>query len=57
MIKVKINYENGDSVITRINATPAEARAYYVGKAFNIGSTADNMQRCTGIEILEGGAK
>lgn len=28
MIKVKVNYENGDSTVTRINATPAEARAY-----------------------------
>jgi hypothetical protein len=53
MLTVKINYANGDYEYTRINATPAEARAYYVGKKFNIGSTADNMQRCTDIEILE----
>lgn len=57
MLTVKANYENGDSVITRINATPAEARAYYAGKMFNVGPVADDMQRCTGIEILEGNAE
>lgn len=58
MITVKVNYSDGDSTITRINATPDEARAYYVGKVFNVGlGPNDNMQRCTGIEILEGGAE
>lgn len=57
MATVKVNYENGDYEYTRINATPAEAQAYFVGKTFNIGSVSDNMQRCTGIEILEGDAK
>lgn len=52
MLRVKINYENGDSTVTRINATPDEAWAYYVGKVFNIGTVADNLQCCTGIEIL-----
>lgn len=57
MLTVKINYADGDSTIARINATPEEARAYYVGKLFNLGTVVDNMQRCTGIEILEGGAE
>lgn len=53
MMTVKINYQNGDFEYTRINATPDEARAYYVGKVFNIGSVSDNLQRCTSIEIME----
>ena len=53
MLTVKINYENGDSTVTRINATPDEARAYYVGRVFNVGlGPNDNMQCCTDIEIL-----
>lgn len=53
MIKVKVNYENGDYEYTHINATPKEARAYYVGQVFNVGlGPNDNMQRCTSIEIL-----
>lgn len=50
---VKVNYANGDYEYTRINATPDEARAYYVGKTFNIGSTADNLQKCTSIEVVK----
>jgi hypothetical protein len=58
MLSVKINYANGDYEYTRINATPDEARAYYVGKVFNVGpGPNDNLQRCTGIEILEGDAE
>lgn len=54
MLSLKISYANGDTTYTRINATPDEAREYYVGQVFNLGTVADDMQRCTGIEILEG---
>lgn len=58
LLHIKVNYENGDSTVTRINATPDEARAYYVGKVFNVGlGPNDNLQRCTGIEIMEGDAE
>jgi hypothetical protein len=50
---VKVIYANGDYEYTRINATPAEVQAYYIGKAFNIGSVSDNLQKCTSVEILE----
>jgi hypothetical protein len=53
MLLIKVNFADSDSLITRINATEDEARAYYVGKLFNLGSVDDNMQRCTGIEVLE----
>lgn len=53
MIKVKVNYENGDYEYTHINATPKDAPAYYIGKVFNVGLGPNgNMQRCTSIEIL-----
>ena len=53
MLTLKINYENGDCSHTRINATPEEAKAYYIGKIFNIGIVSDDLQKCTSIEILE----
>ena len=53
MLTIKINYENGDSSHTRINATPEEAKAYYVGKIFNIGVSSDNLQKCISVDILE----
>lgn len=53
MITVKAIFADGDSIITRINATEQEARAYYVGKTFNMGSVCDKMQKCIGLEVLE----
>jgi hypothetical protein len=53
IMTVKVNYANGDYEYTRINATPAEVQAYYIGKTFNIGSVSDNLQKCTSIEIME----
>lgn len=57
MLTLKINYENGDSRHTRINATLAEAKAYYIGKIFNIGIVSDDLQKCTSIDILEDDSK
>jgi len=53
MLTAKVNFEDGDSFITRINATEQEARKYYEGNVFNTGSENDNLQRCTSIEILK----
>ena len=53
MLTVKVNFADGDEIITRINATFAEAEAYYVGKIFNTGSVRDNLQKCISIEYLE----
>ncbi len=53
MLTLKINYENGDHSYTRINATPEEAKAYYIGNFFNVGIISDNIQKCMSIEILE----
>ena len=53
MITVKAIFADGDSIITRMNATEAEARAYYVGRVFNLGSVRDNLQKCVDLEVLE----
>lgn len=57
MLTLKINYENGDHNYTRMNATPEQAKTYYIGKIFNIGIASDNLQKCTSIEILEDDSK
>jgi len=54
MITVKAIFADGDSIVTRMNATEQEARAYYVGRIFNLGSVRDNMQKCVAVEVLEG---
>jgi ribosomal protein L21E len=53
MIKIKCYFENGDAIISKINGTIQDAEKYYVGKVFNIGSVADNLQKCIKIEVLE----
>lgn len=53
MLTLKINWENGDTTCTRINATLEEARDYYVGHVFNLGTVTDDMQKCLSIEVLE----
>lgn len=57
MLTLKINYENGDHSYTRMNATPEEAKTYYIGSVFNLGIVSDNLQKCTSIEILEDDSK
>jgi len=44
-------FENGDTVSTSVNGTEKEISDYYVGKMFNLGVVADNMQKCTHIEF------
>lgn len=52
MLTLKITYADGDSTITRFNGTPQEAERYYLNHIFNIGSAADNLQKCTTVEVL-----
>lgn len=53
MLTLKIKYANGDINLTRMNATVEEAKAYYIGKTFNIGVVSDDLQKCVGIDVLE----
>lgn len=53
MISLRAEFENGDCIFTGFNGTREEAESYYLGKKFNIGSAADNLQKCVAIEFLE----
>ena len=45
MLRVHINFKNGDSFTTRFNGTPEEAANFYqLDRLFNIGITEDNLQ-------------
>jgi len=52
MICIEVKYQDGDTSVTRFNGTFEEARSYYVGRVFNIGTVSDNLQRCTGIRLI-----
>ena len=53
MTTIKINLENGDHSITRINCTPEEACNYYrIGSYINNGAAADDMQRIKSLEFI-----
>ena len=54
MIAVTITYEDGSTISTNINGTIEEARAYYIGQAFNFGDTeehpADRMVKAVAVD-------
>ena len=53
MTTVKINLENGDYFITRINCTAEEACNYYrIGSYINVGAAEDNMQKIKSLEFI-----
>ena len=53
MIAVKVTTRCGESWVTSINATLAEARAYFIGPRFNIGDgPRDRMVEVVGVELV-----
>ena len=53
MTTVKVNLENGDYFITRINCTAEEACNYYrIGSYINVGTAADDMQKIKSLEFI-----
>lgn len=54
MITVKVTYNDGDYIISRINATLEEARKYYgIGKWHNVGDgPRDCYKRCESVELV-----
>ena len=52
MRTVKVTFGNGDSLTTCINGTEEQIRAYYVGKWFNLGTDADDMQQAISVEFI-----
>lgn len=51
-LEIRIVYEDGTTGATKINITEEEARRYYVGQVFNVGTVTDIMKKCVNIELL-----
>jgi hypothetical protein len=52
-LDLKVHFENGDYLTTKINATLEEATKYYVGNTFNVGlGPNDNMVKAVRIELI-----
>jgi hypothetical protein len=49
---VKVTFANGDSLVSTINGTEAEVRAYYMNNKFNIGRIEDDMQSVVSVDFL-----
>lgn len=48
----KITFANGNSFNTGFNGNIHEARAYYLGNLFNLGSVEDDVQKCVSVEQI-----
>ena len=54
MHTVKVTFEDGNFLTTRINGTEEEIKDYYeIGSPFNIGSVEDDIQRVSKLEFLK----
>lgn len=42
----RITYDNGDTITTGFNGTTEDARRYYLGHIFNLGTYRDDLHRC-----------
>ncbi len=50
--KIKVIFEDGDFLYTKINGSKDDVRSYYIGKFFNCGTVEDNMRKCVDVEFL-----
>jgi len=53
----KVYFQDGNTLITRMNGTQDEIKAYYIGKAFQFGDTEehprDKMIKAVNVEFLQ----
>ena len=54
MITVKCTYADGTIIEADVNVTLEEAKDYFLGFTFNIGTVADNLQKCVNVELIGG---
>lgn len=47
-----ITFENGDHFSTGFNGGLEAAKAYYLGRIFNLGTDRDDLQRCNCVEPI-----
>ena len=56
MHNVRVTFEDGNTIETRINGTKEEVRKYYIGNYFNFGDCeripVDKMVKATKVEFL-----
>lgn len=50
---VKVTFENGDIIETRINGTKEEIAKYYMSGKINIGKVTDDFQKAVSVEFIE----
>jgi len=43
MRTIRVDFSNGDHLITSINGTEQSIREYYIGNQFNIGTGGDDL--------------
>lgn len=55
-IVVKVTFDDGDYLTTRINATLAEAEKHYLGVRFNLGVMEDRMVTAVKVELAGKGS-
>lgn len=53
----KVIYSNGDHEIVSINLSYEDAKRYYLGHVFNIGTVDDHLVKCVKIEPIEAQTK
>lgn len=54
-MKVQCFYANGDTILTSFIGSREQAREYFIGQVFNIGTVTDNLQTCVNIVIVKEG--
>ena len=56
MNSYKVTFEDGNTIVTSMNATLEQAKTYYLGKYFNFGDTdecpKDKMLKAVKVETL-----
>lgn len=52
MITIKVTMEDGNTFTTPINCTFEEAKSYYVGNYFNMGTVDDYMVKAVKVELI-----
>ncbi len=51
MIKIKVTFNNGDYLFTKINLILKKAKEYYINNCFNLGIVKDKIVK--GIKVEE----
>jgi hypothetical protein len=53
VVSVRVTFENGDRLFTRLNGTLKDAREYYLGNVFQLGLSEDTKTRAIKVEKEE----